>query len=155
MIMIMIDAALHQSKHASTPHPTFTVDGAPLNVWLHQVAPEHDVLGLVPAQGWLINDDEFELAWRRLTPAEPNSATIVPILICSDDIDLACSVVVVEQYVQGTHIVWARFGYSLSGGIETGVSVRWFANIPPLEFELEAFHRALSRFKHLAKHDWH
>ncbi|MFX9532959.1 hypothetical protein ABTO68_20405, partial [Acinetobacter baumannii] len=70
---------------------------------------------LVPAQGWLYDyDSELALsnAWKLLKPeVYKNGAvsTVVPILICSDDLDLACSVIMVEQVVSADQVIWARF----------------------------------------------
>jgi hypothetical protein len=78
-----ISAAMHQSKYVTKPHPVFLVDGKPLNLWLSQqltkveidcqdrffdvdtqnlVIAKHEPIefnieDLVPAQGWLIDDD--------------------------------------------------------------------------------------------------
>ncbi|MCP3752914.1 hypothetical protein [Pseudomonas sp. SBB6] len=95
---------------------------------------------------WLINEAEEALAKRRFTPGEDGSSTIVPLLVCSDDMDLDCTVLVAEQVVAGGTISWIRFGWSISGGLEVGAQTRWISGSQPVEFALEDFHRALEDF---------
>ena len=83
---------------------------------------------------------------RRFTPGEDGSSTIVPLLVCSDDMDLNCTVLVAEQLVQGGTISWLRFGWSISGGLEVGAQTRWISGTPPVEFALDDFNLALEDF---------
>lgn len=69
-----ISAAMYQSKSMFyNPYPTFLVDKEPLESWFSQRLSKIDIQGegyfievdietLVPAQGWLIDDDEMETA---------------------------------------------------------------------------------------------
>ena len=152
--MSSIDAVMFQSQCASAPHPVFAVDGTSLEIWLHSVLREPWFLGLVPAQGWLIDDEEFRWAWQRLSSTEQGTSTIVPVLVCADDVDLSCSVVVVEQEVKAAKIVWQRFGHSRSGGKEAGITTAWFPGLPILEFDRLEFENALNTFKALSNSDW-
>lgn len=64
-----ISATMYQNVSVQSPYPVLTVDDEPLDVWLDNQIPEHNILGgvpilgLVPAQGWLI--DEEDLADRK------------------------------------------------------------------------------------------
>jgi len=149
-----IEAAMFQSQHARAPHPVFSVNGQSLDVWLNDVHPQADVLGLVPAQGWLIDDEEFKCAWERISSVEPGTSTIVPVLVCSDDVDLTCTVVVVEQKANAETVAWLRFGFSRSAGIGVGTTTQWLTGCAPLEFDRGEFERALTAFKSLANSDW-
>lgn len=70
--MNIIRATMHQSKHATAPHPVFTLDPIPLDNWIKGIAYDsagNDVTeALVPAQGWLIDDDHLRYAWQVLEP---------------------------------------------------------------------------------------
>jgi hypothetical protein len=156
--MNSISAKMHQSACTKLPHPVLTIDGFPIEIWIKGVISDH--LGedktnhLVPAQGWLIHEDELRSAWKLLLPQEEDSSTFVPILICPDDVDLACTVVVVEQVVNGEKIIWGRFGRAVNviNGIVT--SVRWSKLEQSAEFSKEEFEHACSELKRLTENEW-
>ncbi len=156
--MNTISAIMHQSKHASSQHPVFAIDSTPLSSWIKGVIYDHlgedDTDGLVPAQGWLIDKDHSSYAWQLLNPIEEGSSTIVPLLICPDDMDLSCTVAVVEQVVCDKKIIWARFGRAINiiNGFIT--SVEWTQNNQKAEFEKKQFLDAFSEFKRLNEHEW-
>lgn len=52
------------------------------------------IKGLVPSySGWLYNENEEEYVFQHLTP---QNKSLCPILICPDDQDFSCSVLLVE-----------------------------------------------------------
>lgn len=149
---------MHQSKYARAPHPVLCIDGVPIETWIKGIIYNHlgadDSDGLVPAQGWLINDDHANQAWSLLDPKSEDCSTIVPLLICPDDLDLDCSVAVVEQIVSGAKVVWARFGRAV--GVTNGIvtSVAWTENNQSAEFDKNQFQQAYAEFKRLTEHEW-
>src|SRR3990167_1651357 len=156
--MNKISATMYQYKHTRSAHPVFTIDGTPISSWIKGIIYDHlgedDTDGLVPAQGWLTDEDHSAYAWQLLSPLEEDSSTIVPLLICPDDMDLSCTVAVVEQVVRGEKIVWARFGRAVKviNGIIT--SVAWTQNNQRAEFEKSQFLNACEEFKRLTEHEW-
>lgn len=88
---------------------------------------------------WLIHDEEEALAKRRFAPGEDGTSTLVPLLVCSDDMDFDCTVLMVEQVVADAVITWERFGLSVSGGLEVGVRTRWMADCQPVSFAATVF----------------
>jgi hypothetical protein len=152
---MQIAATLYKTQYASNAHPVLTIDGLSLDVWLNQESSEPEALDLVPAQGWSINEQDLVLAWRRLRPREEDCTTIVPLLICPDDLDFNCTVVVAEQETCGSSVVWRRFGFSLhSLGDQFGSSVRWFDKSPSATFDANQFNCAISELKRLADEEW-
>jgi hypothetical protein len=150
-----ISAAMFQTQYARTPHPVLTIGGESLDIWLDRMNPDKEVKDLVPAQGWLINDDDLALAWRRITRDDSDSSTIVPVLICSDDVDFSCSVVVVEQRCTSDKIIWQRFGYDYSVlGDQVGATVKWFESPSAIEFDRDMFLSALAELRRLIDHEW-
>ena len=145
---------MFRSQVAKAPHPVFAVDGQSLEIWLNEVYPQAEPLGLVPAQGWLINDDEFQWAWERISSIDPETSTIVPVLVCGDDVDLSCTVIVVEQESTERSVIWRRIGHSKSTGREAGIVTQWFREVESLEFERNEFIQALKDFKSLADNEW-
>lgn len=149
-----LSVEMHQSKWADAAHPVLAIDGVPLDIWLAQHYAEHDIEGLVPAQSWLIDDAEMNFAWRRITPHQAGARAVVPLLICPDDMDLDCSVVVVDQEYTAKEIIWHRFG--LAGEErreEIGSTVSWFPPQPLVRFEWAEFMQTLARLKLLVDED--
>lgn len=152
---MQIAATLYKTQYASNAHPVLTIDGLSLDVWLNQESSEPETLDLVPAQGWSFNEQDLVLAWRRLRPREEDCTTIVPLLICPDDLDFNCTVVVAEQETCGSSVVWRRFGFSLhSPGDQVGSSVRWFDKSPSATFDANQFNCAISELKRLTDEEW-
>lgn len=102
---------MHRSSRSSEGYPVLAIDGVPIAQWLKSKLPDladEDTIGnLVPAQGWLLDDKDLEIAWELLNPMssrellvpEADVSTIVPILICPDDMDYNCTAIAVEQVV--------------------------------------------------------
>ncbi len=134
-----ISVILHHSKFAIASHPVLAVDGVSLDLWLNTHIPESKSLGLVPAQAWLIDDSELEMAWHWIIPAENDCSTMVPLLICPDDVDLSYTVIVVKQLSASDSIVWKRFGYALDNLDKVIPSVFWFSIQVPIQFEREDY----------------
>jgi len=82
------------------------IDDIGIEQWLavHLADEQVSLLGL--SLIWLINDDEDALAKRRFTPGEDGSSTVVPLLVCSDDMDFDCTVLVAEHVVSGGSLAW-------------------------------------------------
>ncbi|WP_236235041.1 hypothetical protein [Pseudomonas tohonis] len=136
----------HTSRYSSAPYTTFAIDGVPLEVWLPSQNPaaEHD---LIAAHAGLDNDEETLMVWDRIYSIAPEWKTLVPLLVCPDDLDLCCSVIVVEQLSNQRHIQWCRFGL-LNGSIrEESPAVDWFDAIPSLMFERSNFQATLDEFR--------
>ena len=156
--MNKISAVMHRSKYTKSAHPVFAIDGIPASSWIKGIVYNHlgedTTDGLVPAQGWLIDEDHSRYAWQLLSPREEDSSTIVPLLICRDDMDLSCTVVVVEQGVCGSQLLWARFGMATNEINGFITSVLWSKSVQRAEFEKSQFIDAYAEFKRLTEHVW-
>lgn len=141
-----IKAARHQAKFSRNACAWLLIDDVGIEKWLAEHLADEQVSFLGLSLIWLINDAEEALAKRRFTPGEDGSSTVVPLLVCSDDMDFGCTVLVAEQVVQGDSLSWIRFGWSLSEGLEVGAQTRWISGSQPVEFALEDFHCALEDF---------
>ncbi len=148
-----ISVAMYQSQFSNAPHPVLTIDGISLDVWLNMKTTEQDVLDLVPAQDWLSDRKDLVLAWQRITPNAETHSTIVPLLICPDDLDFYCTVVVVEQEVTDGQVIWHRFGFASDmPGEQFGTSVTWFKINASAIFQKEQFTNALVELNKLCEH---
>lgn len=155
-----IHGCIHDASNNLNPFPILAIDDVPLNLWVHEntnIFERAD--NLVPAQGWLY-DFESELAlshaWRLLTPNFSEYgpiSTIVPLLVCPDDLDLICSVIVVEQIVTDIEVKWVRFGQAFGNLQDIVTSVIWEhpKSTPELTFKFAQFEQAINELKVLDK----
>ncbi|MDR6795899.1 hypothetical protein [Acinetobacter calcoaceticus] len=156
----LIEGCIKDANGNFKPFPILAIDNIPLNIWVHQNTHIIDrAESLVPAQGWLYdynNNLALSNAWQLLKPeVYENGAisTVVPLLICSDDLDLVCSVIMVEQVVSADKVVWARFGRAFTHIHDVVTSVVWETSpsAPRLSFSLSDFEKAYNDLKELDK----
>ncbi|HCT07346.1 hypothetical protein [Pseudomonas sp. P7548] len=146
-----IHAAYHQAKFSRSRCAWLFIDDVPIEEWLnsHLEYPDLDLNGL--SLIWLLDEEEGALAQRRFTPAEDGTSTPVPLLVCSDDMDFDCFVLMTEQVIDGETLHWRRFGLSVSSGLEVGMTTRWDVENRPISFSLTEFRQALEDFYRLVK----
>lgn len=162
--MNKISTDLYQSKYAQTPHGGLLVDNIPLDIWLSRRLNWSDLEGLVPAQGWLFKKDEFEYARYMIssfTDYMPSDASewndagtkiIVPILVCSDDCDFSCTVIVVEQQYEADEIRWNQLGnaFNSRSGLVKLPLVKWIKSSEPIAtFNRNEFETSILRLLEL------
>ena len=151
--MNTISTIISKPKFASTEQPVLAIDGVPVYQWvksqIFDTDGNDDTHTLVPAQTWLYDQDESRIAWELLEPTH-EGATIAPLLVCPDDMDLNCTVVVVEQIVDKKTVEWRRFGLSINhiNGVVT--SVRWSELEQRAIFDRTQFEEAFLDFKRLS-----
>lgn len=147
----VISAAYYRPGFARSACAWLMIDGIGIEQWLSTHLEWSDVARLGLSLIWLIDEDEDALANRRIIPAEDGSSTIVPLLVCSDDMNFDCIVLVAEQVIEGDTVHWRRFGCSISDKLEVGISTKWIAESKPISFALEDFQNALEQFTQLSK----
>jgi hypothetical protein len=143
-----IRAISHQAGFSKSPCAWIAINGIPIEKWCAEEFDYPDAVRLGLAQRWLYDEDEEKLAWSRITPGAENSSTIVPLLVCSDDMDFACTVLVVEQLIADGTVQWLRWGFSASAGLEVGISTIWETpkKIPLATFDRKEFDECLQSF---------
>lgn len=157
MAINAISAVKHKAPVATEEYAVLAIDGLPIYDWIKSGISDRDgrdTTGkLVPAHVWLIDDDEARIAWKLLEP-DTNGSTVVPLLVCPDDRDLSCSVVVVEQVVGDTVVEWKRFGLSRNhiNGVVTCVD--WNHATQSATFDRAQFEQAVLEFRRLAPDFW-
>jgi len=111
-------------------------------------------LGLIPS--WLdyYNDDiEKEYVWEQ-TKLD-SIAKVLPIMLCPDDFDFSCAVVVVEVINEPGTVIWNRMGVDKTefDPCESelpkyiGKTVEWFANIRPMVFNKDEYLLCVEKFR--------
>lgn len=151
----LLSITSHKSKYSFGFYPTFAVDGMPLEVWLprHNREAEHH---LVSAHSGLYCDDDTYLVWDRIYSTAPGWETLVPLLVCPDDLDLTCTVIVAEQHADEHYVQWRRFGLLRDLITLQSPAVDWYASVPSLIFERSHFQSVLDAFRkqESIKMDW-
>ena len=151
--MNTISTIISKPKFASIEQPVLAIDGVPVYHWVKSQIFDQDgnddTYSLVPAQTWLHDENESRIAWKLLDPTHEGS-TVVPLLVCPDDMDLNCTVVVVEQIVDEQTVEWRRFGLCTNhiNGVVT--SVRWSELPQSATFNRTQFLESFLEFKRLS-----
>ncbi|MET1081045.1 MAG: hypothetical protein ABWY06_23810 [Pseudomonas sp.] len=142
-----LSARLHDD-HPHAPYPALYVDDSSLQIVIAELTQQPDISILVPAHSWLHSEVELEKAWDRLLGFAGTQTMLVPLLVCPDDMDFGCEVVVVEQHSTESHISWSRMGYAQDREIS---QVNWLPCSRPLCFSRENFTGALSDYMELCR----
>jgi uncharacterized protein (TIGR02996 family) len=130
------------SKFVPEPHLAIAVDGVPLDVTLGTQTE-----GLVSALlGWFHNDADSAIPWERILPGI-GCTGYAPVLICPDDLDLSCSVVIAEVVAEPTVIRWDRLGFNDAPSRAVGSLVRWEPGWGPFCFDRAEYEACLAAFK--------
>ncbi|MDF9840243.1 MULTISPECIES: hypothetical protein [unclassified Paenibacillus] len=135
-----IEVILGQSIYCKAEHHIIMVDGVSLDALLHRHYPLYHLEGLVPVMpDWLDvpGEREFILSRYKCTSKD----FVMPILMCPDDCDLSCTVVVAHVVRTGSRVVWKKLGIDMSsredmltGDDPIGTTVDWLDEIPELTF---------------------
>jgi hypothetical protein len=128
----------------------YFIDGYWLDEKIDQLYPEYMYKGLIPTLVyWIEIETEKAVVWKRILPEE-NQTTICPILMCPDDNDFSCTLIVAEIKNCGNVIQWKRLGIDQTKEWEAdkvGTSVEWFDKIEELNFHREDYLLMLQCFE--------
>jgi hypothetical protein len=106
--------------------------------------------GLIPTLvAWMERKDEQEVVWKRILP-KISETEICPILMCADDNDFSCTIIVAEISNCDRFIKWNKLGLDKTHEWETekiGSNVEWFDKIGELKFETSSYIKMLDNFK--------
>ncbi|QLG42071.1 MULTISPECIES: hypothetical protein [unclassified Paenibacillus] len=129
-----------KSKYVKEAHPIIYVDGKPLDHILNELYPDDLFLGLIPTiVDWMSVDEESNIVENTFNATD--EVKIVPILMCPDDCDLSCSLIVAEVETTLDQVRWNRIGIDLNNPkdlinrnefLETGV--KWLDKVPKMTF---------------------
>ncbi len=94
---------------------------------------------------------EQEVVYERMRPIEGVSAR-VPILMCPDDLDFSCSLIIAEVMPVGDLVRWLRLGIDKTMTIdpkEVGKEVSWFEELHPMAFDRTDYEACVREFEKL------
>ena len=151
--MNTIHGRSHKTRYAAEPHLMVIIDGIPLDEFLAARSGDEGLIGLVPTLlDWLEDPAERSLTWQQIDPPA-RSAAVAPLLMCPDDLDLWCTVVVVEVEATEDRIYWHRFGYAIGRADPAQMpaavlaTVEWFAALESLSFAAAEYRACLDQFR--------
>jgi len=88
----------------------FRIDRYCLDEKLDELYPENMYKGFIPTLvSWLEREEEKAVVWKRILSNE-NETTICPILMCPDDKEFSCTLIVAEIRNCGDLIHWKQIG---------------------------------------------
>lgn len=151
-----IKAVLDKSDHdIYDDFLNIQIDGFWLDEKLDQLYPKRMYKGLIPTLLFpLESEQENEVVWHRILPSK-NSKEICPILMCPDDCDFSCTLIVVEIIRKNDLIVWNRMGIDRTleyEAIKVGSKVEWLDKFKTLRFDLAEYQTMIERFKNQQRH---
>lgn len=149
--MNKIEGLLDQSDYEGyLDFINFRVDGYWLDEKLGELYPDQWFKGMVPTLVyWMERNDEKEVVWQRILPNE-NEPSVCPILMCPDDADFSCTIIVAEIFNFGEIIQWKRIGLNKTKEWEAemvGTTVEWFEKFPVLNFHKSDYLQMLDNFR--------
>jgi len=128
----------------------FQIDGYWLDEKLEELYPDYSIKDNIPTLLFALESEkEQEIVWDRILPKE-NETTVCPILMCPDDCDFICTLIVAEIENCGSTIRWNKIGFDMTKSNlpeKVGSKVDWFNNFNFLEFESSQYSIMISEFK--------
>lgn len=148
--MNKIEGILDASDYEYWDYINFKIDGYWLDEKLEELYPNNMYKGLIPTLvEWMESEEEKKIVWERIFPKE-GSVSICPILMCPDDNDFSCTVIVAEIINKGGIISWLRIGIDKTkewNAEKVGSDVEWFDKIDKLNFNISDYTIMLQNFK--------
>lgn len=136
------------------------IDDLPINEWFgqfnHKIS-EVNFDHLVSSLN-VIREEDIECFWLYLGQLSENDKYLVPILVCSDDLNFSCIVIVAEQLVKNNCVYWLRFGNLLDifdgHHNSSKYNIQWL-DIPTLVFDRKNFIDVFSYFANQIKEEYY
>ena len=134
----------------------YRIDGYWLDEKLEELYPGNMYKGLIPTLVyWMEIDSEKKVVWDRILPKD-NEVAMCPILMCPDDCDFSCTLIIAEIHSFSEVVQWKRIGVdeTREWGVEkVGTKVKWFDDFPVLNFRKNDYQKMLDIFQEQCKKD--
>ncbi len=148
--MNTIKVEIDKHEYVTDNYANYKIDDFWLDEKLEELYPGNMYDGIIPTLlfGMVIPKEE-KVVWDRILPLQ-NETTICPILMCPDDLDFSCTLIVAEIQNYGKTIKWNRIGIDKTTEYDAekvGSKVDWFEEINGFEFVKTEYETMLSEFK--------
>lgn len=149
--MNRIEGILDKSDYEfSWDYINYRIDGFWLDEMLDELYPDLSLKDLIPTLVyWMDREDEKAVVWKRILPNE-NETTICPILMCPDDNDFSCTLIVAEIINCGQFIEWRKIGVDMTmewDAEKVGTTVEWFDKVSAFMFSKQDYLNMLDTFR--------
>ncbi|MCZ8517487.1 hypothetical protein O9H85_35145 [Paenibacillus filicis] len=146
-----IEVVSMKSAYSDVEHHTIIIDGISLDLVIHRQYPSDNLLGMIPTIiDWVDDPKEKEFLKKRFN--SEGKEVVLPVLMCPDDCDLLCTVIVANVVKADGFIIWERIGIDMSyeefkllGCDGIGSTVDWLEKIPAMIFEETQYSSQLSK----------
>jgi hypothetical protein len=151
--MNRIEVIKKKTKYIDVDHLVILIDSKQLDEFLDGYYPGRHLLGLVPAfLDWSELVDKERTIIRERAKKEPGT-TIVPILLCPDDFDLWCTVIVAEVQITNNTVIWNRMGIDSTNPDllfkdinNIGHTVEWLLKVDKFIFDKNDYMKCIEMF---------
>lgn len=122
----------------------FKIDDEFLSTLLVQKYPDEFLNCLIPTlNAELFIEKERKLVWDSILPSK---LSICPILMCEDDCDFSCTLIVAEIEKQLDIVFWRRIGINL-GDFNRKPKIKWLNAVPSYSFSIKNYLKLVEDFK--------
>ncbi|MFC7445291.1 hypothetical protein C7H62_0505 [Mesoflavibacter sp. HG96] len=148
--MNTIKVEIDKSEYGADDFANYRIDNYWLDEKLEELYPGKFYRGTIPTLllGMEI-PKEKEIVQKRILPNE-NETSICPILMCPDDCDFSCTLIVAEIKNCGNTIKWNKIGIDKTTEFDAekvGSRVEWFDKLNGFEFSKVDYDQMLAEFK--------
>lgn len=151
--MNKIQASTDKSDYGNhTEFLNIQIDGEWLDEFLDRHKPDSFLKGLIPTLCFRMErDEENKIVWNRILP-KTGEKRMCPILMCPDDMDFSCTIVIVQIENTGKTVKWSNFGFDRSKNTfqqpeAIGRSLEFIQGPGVFEFSMEEYIDFLNAFK--------
>jgi len=148
--MNRIKAEIDKSEYGYADFLNYRIDEYWLDEKLEELYPNNWYGGTIPTLSFGMEiEQEEKIVWDRILPNE-NEITNCPILMCPDDNDFSCTIIIAEIKNKGETIEWNRLGIDQTKEFEPykiKTTVNWFSKIDSLKFSKPDYLRMIEDFR--------
>lgn len=146
-----ITAEYKKTFYMDEKHLTININNKLLDEILDENYPEYNLKGLIPLLlAGLYDKREEKIVWERIQ-IEDHKTKIAPILICPDDMDFYCTVVVVEVFCEKEKVIWKKIGIDQTKTenlpYKIGETVKWLDKFEPFIFDKQTYINCIQTFR--------
>lgn len=138
-----------RSRWSDEPHLVIYIDGHTFDGMLAKILKNDDLHGLVPSISWLQDERERNYTIQKIFSLKVTKE-IIPVLVCPDDEDLSCTVIVAEVRIEDDVVFWSRLGLDESPNEfpqTIGNKVSWFKGLPVYQFDIKQYKESWIQIK--------
>jgi len=148
--MNSIKAEIDKSEYGYDDFLNYRIDDFWLDEKLDSMYPGNWYGGTIPTLtfGMEIKKEE-EIVWERFLPSD-GQKTNCPILMCPDDNDFSCTIIIADIENSKHSIKWNKIGIDVTTDLDPtkiGSKVDWFDKIEQFEFAKSDYIEMINRFK--------